>query len=125
MKATLLVRILLLLIISLQLGMLISVQAHDQKPQQSQSIAEKTRIQFNIFPNPTQGDVSLTLNLQKAGTVKITVIDMIGRSISEQKESYTMGSHRIDFSLSGQKAGIYFVEVDSPDGKNSKKLILK
>jgi hypothetical protein len=125
MKATLLVRILLLLIISLQLGMLISAQAHDQKPQQSQSIAEKTRIQFNIFPNPTQGDVSLTLNLQKAGTVKITVIDMIGRSISEQKESYTVGSHRIDFSLSGQKAGIYFVEVDSPDGKNSKKLILK
>ncbi|MDP2189330.1 MAG: T9SS type A sorting domain-containing protein [Sphingobacteriaceae bacterium] len=125
MKATLLVRILLLLIISLQLGMLISAQAHDQKPQQSQPIAEKTRIQFNIYPNPTQGDVSLTLNLQKAGTVKITVIDMIGRSISEQKESYTVGSHRIDFSLSGQKAGIYFVEVDSPDGKNSKKLILK
>jgi hypothetical protein len=125
MKATLLVRILLLLIISLQLGMLISVQAHDQKPQQSQPIAEKNRIQFNIFPNPTQGDVSLNLNLHKAGIVKITVIDMIGRSISEQKESYTVGSHRIDFSLSGQKAGIYFVEVDSPDGKNSKKLILK
>jgi hypothetical protein len=125
MKATLLVRILLLILISLQLGMLISVSAHDQKPQISAAPAEKSRIQFNIFPNPTQGDVSLSFNLQKAGTVKITVFDMIGRSISEQKETYTAGSHRIDFSLSGQNAGIYFVQIDSPDGKNSKKLILK
>lgn len=125
MKATLLVRILLLLIISLQLGMLISANAADQKPQITPSVTEKSRIQFNIFPNPTQGEVSLSFQLQKAGTVKITVIDMIGRSISEQKETYGVGSHRIDFSLSGQNAGIYFVQVDSPDGKNSKKLILK
>ncbi len=125
MKATLLVRILLLLIISLQLGMLIGANASDQKPQATQSITEKSRIQFNIFPNPTHGELSLNFNLQKAGIVKITVIDMIGRSISEQKETYTIGSHRIDFNLSGQKAGIYFVQVDSPDGKNSKKLILK
>jgi|GEM_PF-2430614 len=125
MKATLLVRILLLLIISLQLGMLISVKADDQKPQTAQPLVEKKRLQFNIFPNPTHGDVSLSLSLQKAGTVKISVFDMIGRAISEQKETYSAGSHRIDFSLSGQNAGIYFVQVDSPDGKNSKKLILK
>lgn len=125
MKATLLVRILLLILISLQLGMLLSVSAHEQKPQISAPLAEKSRIQFNIFPNPTHGDVSLSFNLQKAGTVKITVFDMIGRSVSEQKEDYSAGSHRIDFSLSGQNAGIYFVQVDSPDGKNSKKLIVK
>lgn len=125
MKATLLVRILLLILISLQLGMLLSVSAHDQKPDNSAISAEKSRLQFNVFPNPTHGELSLSFNLQKAGMVKISVFDMLGRSISEQKEHYTTGNHRIDFSLSGQNAGIYFVQVDSPDGKNSKKLILK
>jgi hypothetical protein len=125
MKATLLVRLLLILLISLQLGMLVHASAADQKPATALVASDKPKFQFELFPNPSTGPLSLTFNLQKSGTVKITVVDMIGKEVSKQQDHYAIGQHRLEFSLLGQKAGIYFVQLDGPDGKNSKKIVLK
>jgi hypothetical protein len=86
---------------------------------------EKARFEFNIFPNPTHGATSVSFQLQTAGTVTLTVLDIIGRELSKQAELYTKGQNKISFDLSGQTPGMYFVQLDGPDGKNSKRLVLR
>lgn len=86
---------------------------------------EKAKFQFNLFPNPTNGPASIKFNLVNAGTVSLSIHDVIGREISRQQEILPSGKNQLSFNLSGQKAGVYYVQIDSPDGKNSKRLILR
>jgi hypothetical protein len=91
----------------------------------SMSQHEKAKFQFNLFPNPTTGPASVQFNLTRPGTVSLSIHDVIGREISKQEEILQAGQHKLSFNLSGQKAGLYFVQIDSPDGKNSKRLVLR
>lgn len=100
------------------------LQAQVQLPKAAMQ-PEKPRFEFNIFPNPTHGATSVSFQLQTPGTVTLTVLDVIGRELSKQAEVYAKGQHKVSFDLSGQTAGMYFVQLDGPDGKNSKRLVLR
>ncbi|MBL0102919.1 MAG: T9SS type A sorting domain-containing protein [Bacteroidetes bacterium] len=65
---------------------------------------------FEVFPNPSSGDVSLTFNNQHAGEVQITVIDAVGKlhySASENLKAYSVRN----LDLKNLSEGIYFIKV--------------
>ena len=77
---------------------------------------------FTLFPNPTYGLFSLQFsNPNMEGTANATLRNITG-TILETKE---LRSNSVTFDLSRQPEGIYLLEVDSPTGHETWKVIKK
>jgi hypothetical protein len=75
-----------------------------------------------VYPNPTDGII--TVDFQSPDEqVEILVFDFTGKIVSDQKilTEHTMKSTNID--LSGNAAGIYFVQMRSSEGVRTAKVI--
>ncbi len=77
------------------------------------------------YPNPFNPSTSIAFSIPKAGNVKITVFDILGKEAailvnSEMKE----GSYNINFNAEGLSSGIYFYRLESGNFTDVKKMIL-
>jgi thiol-disulfide isomerase/thioredoxin len=79
-----------------------------------------------LFPNPAADKATLTLRLSKAGDVTINVLNTIGQMV-ETIVKNNLSPSEYSFSIGTVKLspGIYSVNVISPDGISSNKLIVK
>ena len=75
---------------------------------------------YLLFPNPTYGKFKLQLNMsEKDVTLHATLLTISG-TILETRE--TKG-HSMDFDLTEQADGVYILDIDSPLGHESWKII--
>lgn len=75
--------------------------------------------QITIYPNPSNGMISIDFN----NTSSIKVVNTLGVIVYEEKmEQETGGTKHID--MSGFAEGIYFVSVSNPKGSVNHKVIL-
>ncbi len=76
---------------------------------------------LSIVPNPTKDRVTLELSERKK-PLSLTLRDITGRKLSRQRiENPT--SFQLD--LSGEDPGLYFVELEGPDGKRIVRKLVK
>jgi hypothetical protein len=71
----------------------------------------KENSSFEVFPNPTNNQLSLQLN--QLGDYQITVIDMNGRVIYQRQLTY---SNQLTLNSSEWAAGLYAIQVRTADG---------
>lgn len=71
---------------------------------------------FAAFPNPTSG----LLAVEAPGHLRVVVSDVSGRRISAAE-----GRGRVDFDLSAQPAGVYFITVDDGRAVSTEKIVKK
>ena len=74
----------------------------------------------NIFPNPTQGEFTLRMDLPENLTSEIRVFDSMGKLV----KTVVASSTEILVSIEDQPAGIYFVRY-TVDGKDQSAKIVK
>lgn len=72
---------------------------------------------FSIYPNPTQGDV--TIRFELAGNRTVEVLDVTGRRIATEKAS----SESMSVRLAGYAPGVYFVKVSAGSETSIHKVI--
>ena len=72
----------------------------------------------SIFPNPTEGIITITNNNNDQNT--IVVYDVIGKVVSTQVVN---NATTIDLSSNG--TGIYLVEVSNSNGKTVERVVVK
>lgn len=85
-----------------------------------QELEAVTEVSYNLFPNPTSDQFSIVLNEQAQGSsILATLISATG-VILETKE---VRERSATFNLSGKPNGIYFLEVDSPEGHQTWKVV--
>ena len=77
--------------------------------------------QVSVFPNPNNGVFNLKVNAASPVTGQIFVYDAIGRKIYEQPIDI-IGAYNTTINLSGFAAGIYSVQVHTPNGTAVKKI---
>ena len=76
---------------------------------------------FRVYPNPTTGIFTLELNTgNESGSVRIEIFNLLGERILNT-EQQTNSHYQLD--LSGNKAGVYFIRVNSSGRIDQKKLI--
>ena len=66
---------------------------------------------LSVFPNPTRGDLRITLNTAEATSANILVMDIKGRIVSKTQVDGFNSSFQQDLDLNHLQAGLYMVQV--------------
>lgn len=67
-----------------------------------------------VFPNPSNGQVSLNIDWNQSENVAITVYDYVGKEVMAAKNySVVSGKQQIDLNLPGISNGNYIVKIQS------------
>jgi len=82
--------------------------------------------EFTGYPNPFNGEATITYNLPENGTVKIKSYNSTGELVSEiVNEEQIAGKHTVDFSPKYLPAGMYTFKLEFVGLNRSECLILK
>jgi hypothetical protein len=78
----------------------------------------------NIYPNPSTGIVNVDITFPGPLPAEIKITNLLGETVClAKKEQNTV--HELELNLSGNPAGIYFVEVRTPERSILRKIILE
>ena len=70
---------------------------------------------WNVFPNPSSGDVKVSFTLRKDAAVEMEMFNAVGQMIHSQKASYQAGNYQMKIAMAELPKGVYFMKL-SVDG---------
>lgn len=77
------------------------------------------------YPNPFNPSTNINFSLAEAGVVKIAVYDMLGQKVSVILDEFReAGYHTMTFNASDLPSGTYFYTLETPQFRQTKKMIL-
>ncbi len=79
---------------------------------------------LSIVPNPSNGQVSLGLDLREAQLLQVDVMDMAGKRVHTAAINAAQGVSRHAFDLSAVPAGIYLMQVKGANAQMTQKLVI-
>lgn len=91
----------------------------------SLSIDEKELSNFNIYPNPNNGEFTIKLNSNSGNDIAVDVFDIRGRKIFNNSYSRNNSDFSQSIKLNSVEAGMYLVTVSDGAKKITKKIIVE
>jgi hypothetical protein len=89
------------------------------------TILEPVNTKPTVFPNPTSGDINISLPAIKSGKAEIIITNAKGMII-DRKVVNAIGLGRIErFNLRRNGAGMYFIRIVSEEGVQSMKVMIQ
>jgi hypothetical protein len=79
----------------------------------------------NMYPNPTNGNTFLTLNLVQTQDVQVIITDVTGRIVASRSYGELAGAWTLPVSTEGFAAGVYNVQVRTGNNVETKRLIVE
>ena len=68
--------------------------------------------EINVYPNPTPGKVNVSFNSALPEKLTFKVVDVVGRILYLQTNSFNDGSNSKEIDLSEMASGIYFIVIE-------------
>lgn len=89
------------------------------------SAPDPAAFEWSVSPNPAADQSWLLLDLPVAQPVSIQIVDYLGRPLRNAQPLTDMlpGQFRLPLDLTGLPAGIYLVQVQTPAGRQVKKVV--
>lgn len=84
---------------------------------QDQAVA----VNFNASPNPFRDMVTVSLDKTVTSSTKVSILNILGQQI--QSKEVAAGTSNVQFSLSNESAGTYFVRVSTDKGEFTHKIV--
>jgi len=72
---------------------------------------------LQLFPNPTSGEATLTVQLERPLAVEVLVFNNLGQIVFLQKIDERQANHSVPLELEGLGAGLYFVKIGLENGE--------
>ena len=88
------------------------------------NVVENWMNEFQIFPNPTEGEFSIVFGLNEPKDLNVEIVNIVGELVFSSGFSQVK-NQSINFDLNAVAAGVYFVTVQSGDERVSKKLVVR
>lgn len=80
--------------------------------------------QLEAYPNPSKGRIIVSFNLIQAGSVNLEVIDLTGRTITQQNIGYrNAGNHKTEITIS--EKGAFVLTVNTGISKKSIRILVR
>ncbi len=77
------------------------------------------------YPNPFNPSTTIPFRLDRAGSVKLTVYNILGQQMAVLLNAeLPAGSHRVQFQAQGLPAGIYLYRLETPTAQAVNKMLL-
>ncbi len=77
------------------------------------------------YPNPFNASTSISYTIEKAGMVKLTVFDMVGKEVAKLvNEVKNPGDYKVTFDGSNLSTGIYFYRLETGSNVATQKMML-
>ncbi len=83
----------------------------------------ENNLDFYITPNPSANTIAITFNTEFCNNFNLQIFDISGRIVL-QKKDIIPEQCRFNLDISELKAGLYFVNIQSLNATNVKKLIV-
>lgn len=77
----------------------------------STGVTELKAREHKLFPNPTSGSFTLSMNLQNKGEVTITVMTLSGQVVKNEIKNVSAGPKNLMIDISSEKPGTYIVST--------------
>lgn len=65
----------------------------------------------NVYPNPTQGALKLSVDLASTEELHVNILNAMGQLVSSNEYEMNAGSNDVTLDLSGNANGLYFVNL--------------
>lgn len=79
---------------------------------------------LGVYPNPTVQDFVLNYYLHKGGSVTLTLMDLTGKTLLQKEMgAQKPGLHYQQFEMSEVPAGAYLLQVRTPEGEATRRVI--
>ncbi len=78
-----------------------------------------------VYPNPFKDNVTIDYHIQNEGSVYITLFDAQGKMVEQilDAQNQQMGNYQYTFNTQHLSKGVYFVQLNTPDGQFNEKII--
>ena len=80
---------------------------------------------FEVFPNPSQGDVNLSLKLNKASLIEVRIFNLQGQVVEYFNLGEMAGTVKEPLELKHISTGAYFIEVETDEFVEKTPLIIQ
>lgn len=88
----------------------------------AQGIVEANNLIYvGLYPNPSKGQVSLSIELRNREAVTLQVYNLLGQQVYAQQLGEIMGKANIDINLQHFTAGTYLLRLTTPSGSLARK----
>lgn len=80
---------------------------------------------MSLYPNPTSGELYIELSLDKAVSLQVQVMDVLGRSQFVQQEQLLAGDQKLKLNLNNLSRGVYFLNLRVDNQVISHKVVVE
>jgi hypothetical protein len=80
---------------------------------------------LRIYPNPVSDNLSVDLDMLKSTQVNFSIVNILGQQISSVEKDLNIGNNKVVISTSALSAGVYFLNIATPEGNLQKKFVKK
>jgi hypothetical protein len=88
------------------------------------SVDQNSLANFNVYPNPTQGNFTVQFNSDSAEVIQVELVDLRGRSVYQSTYENT-GFINQNIQLNAVQAGVYVLKVKDGDKQVARKLVIE
>jgi len=75
---------------------------------------------FDLYPNPSSGMITLSMNTDQASKVTLQVFDVLGKSVYFEALNHSSGYASHDVNLKALAEGVYLLEVTNTELSSGK-----
>ncbi|MEO9257195.1 MAG: M43 family zinc metalloprotease [Crocinitomicaceae bacterium] len=84
---------------------------------------QNTISDFNLYPNPTVGDLNVMISIPQAMNFEVSVLDLSGKQLQSHSIQGQSGVNNVVLDVNSLSKGMYFIQVTSSNGKITKQFI--
>ncbi len=86
-------------------------------------IAEITEDQFELFPNPTTDQLSISSQLKRASNINFIILNSLGEELERvSKNNFSQGLHKFD--TSSYTPGVYYCKISTTEYEQVRKFVI-
>jgi hypothetical protein len=79
----------------------------------------------DVYPNPANSAVQISVNLEKGGQANLKVYDMVGNQVADMTQTMASGNNLMKLDVTNLKAGVYFCRFTANGSSDTQKLVIE